>query len=206
MNLVNKLKSNRLIFGVLLITLVIMVMGFASAEEQSIGNYGINKCVSLKQTCANCTFVNVTSVTAKTNDGTSVTLLQDKAMTKQGTEYNYTFCSTGYIGEYTYNTLGDPDGIKVVQPVTFTVGINSVILLIIMFVLAYSIGFFGFFGKHVWVSVLGGMTMIALGLFTYYNGIADYRQFITNIISLTTIGLGALFSLTALVEFIQENY
>jgi hypothetical protein len=196
----------KLYYNIILIILAsfIMVMGLVSGA--TLGNFGQNKCVNLKQTCDNCTYVNITSITAKTNEGASVTLLTNVAMTKNNVEYNYTFCGTGYIGEYTYITVGDPDGSTATESVTFNIGVNNVILYVIIFGVIYLIGFFGFFGKNIWVSLLGGMGMMALGIFTMINGIADYRIFITNVISLTTIGIGAIFALTSGVELIKEIY
>jgi hypothetical protein len=182
----------------------ILLIGFSSAL--SIGNYGTNQCVSLKQTCDNCTFVNVTSVSAITNTGASVNIIGNVPMTKKGTEYNYTFCSTGYVGEYTYVTVGDPDGVIDTESINFNVGQSSIIFLVIAFVLIYVVGFFGFFGKHIWVSLLGGLAMLGLGIYTIQNGIDVYRNFITNIIAITTIGLGAIFALTSGIEIIQETY
>jgi hypothetical protein len=183
---------------------LILVMGLASGA--TLGTFGQNKCVNLKQTCDDCSYVNITSVTAKTNDGESITLLTNVAMTKNNVEYNYTFCSTGYIGEYTYITVGDPGGSTATQTVTFNIGVNSIILFVIMFAVIYLIAFFGFFGRNIWVSLLGGMGLMALGIFTMINGIGEYRIFITNVISLTTIGIGAIFALTSGVELIKDNY
>lgn len=172
----------------------------------TLGTFGQNKCVILKQTCANCTFVNITSVTAKTNEGQSVQLMGDVAMTKTGSEYNYTFCKTGYIGEYTYNTLGNPDGVLTVEPVTFNIGQNSIILYVIIFIIIYAVSFIGFFGRNIWVSLIGGFGMMALGIFVMNAGIDGFRMFITNVISIITIGIGAIFALTAGLELIKDTY
>lgn len=104
------------IFGIMLLSLTSV-----SAVEQTLGIVQQNTCVSLTQTCANCTFVNVTSVVNP--DSTIVTI--NNLMTKAGTDYNYTFCQVNDTGDYTYNTLGDPDGILVVQPVGFTSTFNG---------------------------------------------------------------------------------
>jgi succinate dehydrogenase hydrophobic anchor subunit len=98
---------------------ILMVMGLASAA--TLGTFEQNNCIQLKQTCANCTFVNVTSVVYPN----STEALGNVLMTKQGSEYNYTFCNTTLLGEYTYNTLGNPDGVFVVEPVTFQITPNG---------------------------------------------------------------------------------
>lgn len=110
------------IYNILMIAMALIILvSFQVNAEQTLGDYKQYECVILKQTCANCTFVNVTSVVAKNSSGASIQLLGNVPMTKIGTEYNYTFCSTTNLGEYTYNTLGNPDGILTTQPVSFSI-------------------------------------------------------------------------------------
>ena len=185
---------------------LIMVMGFVGAEEQFLGTFPQYKCITLSIPCANCTYVNITSLILP-NNGSSI--LNNVAMVKSGTDYKYPFCSNTLLGDYIYNTLGNPNGIVTIKPVRYTItpsGNSTALgLQIILFVLIYFIGFFGFFGKNVWVSIIGGLGMISLGVYTILNGFDMYRGFITDALSWITIGLGALFSLTAGVELIEEN-
>lgn len=95
----------------LLLAVCLCLISLASAEDvviQSLGNVQQNSCVTLKQSCGNCTFVNVTSVEYKIN---STQLLGEVVMTKIKTEYNYSFCGTASLGHYIVNGKGDPDGI-----------------------------------------------------------------------------------------------
>ena len=184
---------------------IVFTFLFSLASASTIGTFSPNECVELTQTCANCTYVNISVLTAKDNDGGSITLLKNINMQKQGIYYNYTFCNTGYIGEYSYVTFGDPSGFIDVETVTFTIGLGSLLLFIIAFILIYMIAFVGFFGKHEWVSIMGGFGMIILGVFTLTIGIDNYRGFITEAISIITIGLGMIFTLTAGVSLIKEN-
>ena len=101
--------------------LIFMLVMLASAEQSSLGVFKQNTCVILKQTCSNCTFVNITSIISKDINGASIQLLGNVGMTKIGTEYNYTFCNTSNLGEYTYNTLGDINGNLAVAPVIFEI-------------------------------------------------------------------------------------
>lgn len=85
---------------------VIILTSIVSAEQQSLGLFRINECISLEQTCANCTLSNITSV----NYPNSSQALGQVVMTKIGTEFNYTFCNTSGEGQYIVSGIGDPDG------------------------------------------------------------------------------------------------
>jgi hypothetical protein len=76
-----------------------------------------NTCAELVQTCANCTFVNVTSV--KLPNQTILSF--NRAMSQNSNVYNYTFCNTTLIGNYIYDTIGNPDGTLTTASVLFEV-------------------------------------------------------------------------------------
>jgi len=87
-----------LLFALLLISPVL-------AEIDKV--YGSqNNCVSLRQTCTNCTYVLLTSIQYPNQ----TVLYINGLMTKIMNDYNYTFCSTDLLGTYTINTCGDIDG------------------------------------------------------------------------------------------------
>ena len=101
-----------------LIVVLLGAMSFVSSQTvQSLGPQRQNSCVDLKQTCANCTFVNVTAVIYPN----STQALGESEMDKIGTQYNLTFCSTDALGVYIYWTFGDPDGTDTVSGVSFPV-------------------------------------------------------------------------------------
>ncbi|MFW6129615.1 MAG: hypothetical protein ACOC56_00435 [Atribacterota bacterium] len=114
------------------------------------------------------------------------------------------------VGKYRYEILcidGDIDGfVSGDYELTETGEENfesTFIILIIL--LAFGTGFIGFFGKNIWVSTFGGFLLLALGIFLTTQGIAGFNNFITNFIAMVSIGLGALFSLYPLVEWIEET-
>jgi len=90
-----------------IIWLIVMIMlPLISASISNLGTFGQGDCVSLRQTCEDCTYVNITSVVQPDgNKALSVT-----EMTKTGTEYNYTFCSTNLLGKYIVSGIGDLGG------------------------------------------------------------------------------------------------
>ena len=84
------------------------------------GDIGIVKqgdCISLYNYCPTCTFVKWTSI--RYPNQTTLTGL-DLSMTKNGFDYNYTFCDTLLLGEYSYTTCGDKAGdIDACEDITF---------------------------------------------------------------------------------------
>ena len=71
--------------------------------------------------------------------------------------------------------------------------------------LIYAISFFGFFGRNEWMTILGGMAMVALGVYMISQGLLIYRDWITNYLSYITIGLGAFFAIVAAISVIEES-
>lgn len=101
--------------------LFIILLQCNTAQEtttQTIGTFRTNDCVDLRQTCANCTFNNVTAVTYLRN---STRLLSEVEMNKNGTLYNYTFCLTSANGEYQVDGFGNPNGVDEIWNYNFFV-------------------------------------------------------------------------------------
>lgn len=88
-------------------------------------------------------------------------------------------------------------------PTTTGEAISNIGYYFILLLLTYGIGLFGFFGKNIWVSILGGMSMIAFGIYTITQGITIYINWVTNFISIISIGLGSLFLIYPIVEWIE---
>lgn len=89
----------------LLLTFALM-MPMVSAVTGNLGTFKMGECVQLLQTCADCTYNTITSVTFP--DSTQALGLT--SMEKNGLVYNYTFCDTNYTGVYTINGFGDLGG------------------------------------------------------------------------------------------------
>ncbi len=190
-----------LMIGIFLVSLVPVL----SATQVSLGVFKQGECIGLIQTCANCTYNNISRVFHP--DATKS--LDNNLMTKDDTYYNYSFCNTSQLGTYIVNGFGDIDGIKTSWSYDLDVtpsGDENVLgLFIIVIFIAYAIGFIGFFGKHEWVSVMGGFAMMLLGVYILINGIDVYRNFMTIALSSITAGLGAIFALVPLLELLRDN-
>ncbi len=83
-------------------------IGLASAEQQSLGTFKQGENINLIQTCSNCTYNNLSTVLFPN----SSVAISNVEMTKDDTFYNYTFYNTSTIGIYIVNGFGDPDGEK----------------------------------------------------------------------------------------------
>jgi len=95
-----------IIFFVLLIIPFVSANGFGydgiALNNFNIGTFKQGNCIDLKQTCSNCTFINITSISYQ-----GKTIIEESEMEKQGTLYNYTFCNTSQIGIYKITGVGD---------------------------------------------------------------------------------------------------
>lgn len=81
--------------------LSVFMISFASAF---LGDFKQNTCVDIK------TIMNTSSVTIATlSYPNSTVALSNQAMTKDGLNFNYTFCDTNTLGTYTYSYY-DADG------------------------------------------------------------------------------------------------
>ena len=193
----------KLMFSLLL---GIFLISFASAT--SIGTFQQNTDVELYQTCNNCTYCNLTSVKQQ-----ATTLLTNVEMTKSGTYFYYNLNSenTTTIGKYSYcydcgnNAESRTGCIEFEITPSGNSGTSNLVFIIILITIFYFVGFIGFFGKNTWVSILGGFGMMALGIYIVQIGLIIFRDWFTNAFAYITIGLGAIFSLVAIIEFIQEN-
>lgn len=200
--------KNRIILTIAfaLVVSILLYFTMVSAEVQTLGTYKVNTCISLLQSCSNCTYSNITSIVYP--DSTQA--LAEVVMTKIGTNYNYTFCGSNQLGNYIVNGRSDVDGLDTIWAYDYNVtpsGSGDILgFFILIVIMIYGIAFVGFFGKSEWVTILGGMAMIGLGLFTINNGIDVYRNQITEIFSWTTIALGAFFALYAGTSVIKENF
>lgn len=123
---------------------ILLMVGFVSAQQQSLPPVRQGECINLLQTCPNCTFVNITSVVNE------VTIFNISAtMQKTGTFYNYTFCNTTRLDSYLVNWVADNDGERQSGAYDFFVTATGDILststaILYIFIILLSAGIFSF--------------------------------------------------------------
>ena len=187
---------NKLILSILMLSFGILIMFTGLVNGASLSPATQGECKILEQTCNNCTFVNITKMKYG-NDSVGSNL--NWAMTKIGVNYNYTFCDTQDIGEYTYTTLGNPDGTTTCntcsEEVSFLVnptgvvqttaqGISSAIFVILMFGLTFLFGYVGFKlseSQNLWVAGIFFLFLsIIMMVYNVWLGVEYSRNWVGN--------------------------
>lgn len=90
-------------------------MPVIAQEIVFLGIFQTDQSIELTQTCSNCTFVNITSITAPN----STIIIQDVTMTKTDFTYNYTLTAQDLTGTYNVCGVGDLDGVNTVWCYSF---------------------------------------------------------------------------------------
>lgn len=135
---------NKILFLIAVLILIPFISGFGFNAFQSnpsdLGTFKQEECVSLFQSCTNCTNVNITSVIQTGINQT--TYIINRPMTSIGADYNYTFCNTTSLGIYKYTTCGTGlEGFKC-ETIAFKItptGDDLTISLILMYALIFII-------------------------------------------------------------------
>ena len=184
---------------------MLIVLPLVNAQVESLGTFKQNTCVNIVQTCANCTFTNISI-----SDSDSTVLLSNTAMTQSGTRYTYQFCSTSTLGDYTVNGLSDVDGVNTVWAYGFLVtpsGDSTNLIWFIAIALAFAVGLmiFGFNKEDPWTVILGGFILVSLGLYILLNGIDLYRNSTTETIGLIVMLVGGYIGVRSALEVVTEN-
>jgi hypothetical protein len=113
--------TNKKVFFLFGILFSLCLISLINAEVKTLGIFKQNDCVSLLQTCGNCSYVNITSVLYPN----STQALGLSSMTQIGTVYNYTFCDTSTLGDYIVNGVGDINGVPTVWAYDFMMTPNG---------------------------------------------------------------------------------
>ena len=169
--------------------------------------------IDLKRPCFNngtwCSPSAICNITIQSPNGDLI--INNTRMTNQVSYHNVTLAKsqTVSLGTYKADMICGDGGLFGSDTFFYQItpsGDKDILgLTIILILLIYIITFFGFFGKHEWISVLGSLGMIILGLYTMVSGVDIYRNFMTDAFSIITIGLGAIIAITAAISIIEEN-
>lgn len=136
-----------------LISLAILLISFTTASQISLGTFEQGEEVLLIQLCADCSYINITSITYPN----SSEIMSNIPMSQDGSKFTYLLDGnyTQTLGNYNVNGLGDEGGINKVWAYTFEItsngrnspdGIIVVVFSIIFIFLIFYLIFFLFYG------------------------------------------------------------
>lgn len=189
---------NKLYLSLLIVFLILPIV------SANLGTFKQNECVDIK------TILNTTNVTLSTlsyPDGNYI-INNQQMQNIAGFTWNYTTCNTTQLGTYVYDYF-DNEGNVYVNDFNITPSGNSgssnIVFIVFIIIMLYLINLIGFFGKNIPMTILGGMALLGLGIYTINNGIIIYRDWLTNYFSYITIAWGAVSALWAGIEQIQEE-
>jgi len=176
-----------------------------NAEVQSLGVYKQNDCIILKQICSNCTYNNITSIISPNG----VQIVNQVAMTKVGTDFNYSFCSTNVIGDYIVNGKGDLDGQVTAWSYSFTItptGDSSMLgFYFIILILPWGLFVLGLWKKDITFAVLGTIGFYFIAFYFMIYGIDGRRDMITNALGVIHLGVAFYTSIRYTWESLMEG-
>lgn len=182
---------------ILLALFIITLIGLVSAQTETVGPYEKDTCYIIKQTCGNCTYVNLSSIEYP-NGSIGLT---NVALTYQGnTEYQYNCLNLNQRGRFIVNGYGDIDGVKTPFSYDILVG-SSIWLWLTIICLA---GFFlimSIFGNTEFFLFISGCLFILSGIFGMIYGISTFNEIYTRGISFVSIGIGILLLVGSYLDF-----
>lgn len=161
-------------------------------DNSFLGTFRQNITITLKQTCDDCSYVNLSSVTYPN----STTIVYNTNMTKSGIEFSRILNTTRFLGCYSYVVYGDKGGTLTSETIDFqitpsgTSGNSNLVFFIFLIVGLYTLNLVGFFKGNEVLTMLSALIMMALGVYIINQGIFVYRDWLTNAIAYITIGWG----------------
>lgn len=155
---------------------------------ETLGTFKQGESISLKQSCASCSYVNFTRVSSPSG----AVILKNVQADKDGSSFNYTINGSliSEIGTYIVEGRGDVDGTDMVFAYDFDVKGGSETFFIILLILFFGLTFYGIAIKNEWVSLIGCFGLLPLGIYLSFNGIGLFKNTMTDIVSYITIGIG----------------
>lgn len=185
----------------------------SAADSLDVKSYEAGKTLDLKIQCLNngtiCSSAATCNLTLLRPDNSL--LVDNLLMTRQSSFHNFTIPggSLWTIGRYPYsaNCLDNGVGSSVSDDfdITPSGNKNNLGVYIIVFAAIWIITLFGAYYENYPMAAIGGLGLIAIGIYSMVGGIAEFKNQSTFALSLITLALGAYFSITAGIKQIEES-
>ncbi len=159
---------------------------------------------TIVQSCNEATYITIDVI--QLPDRSTLIINTNMTFISGGT-FNYNFSDTSQIGRY--DVTGISDGCENTFTFFFEITpsgfINTLGLYLVFLIVLIGIIILGFSINEAWFVILGGMGFIMLGLYSYNNGIVDFRDtFMSLAISLFEIAVGAILAIGAGIQKIDN--
>lgn len=179
---------------VIILCFLMLALPMVSAEINEYGSIKQNQCITLKQTCASCTYVNF----SLTYPNSTVAFSNAMGVKSGGALWTYDFCDTSDFGRYDVGGHGDIDG----KDTGFSVlwfEVNNTNLTFFIILLSLAILFFvaTLIVNEEFFVYISGVLFIIIGIYTMINGIDIINDWYSRAISYVCLGLGFLFTVGA---------
>lgn len=179
----------------------------SSQEQQTLGTFKQNSCIELKQTCANCTVVNITRISAPNS---SILLSVPATMSKVDTVYNYSFCRNNQLGNYIVDWKANPDGSFICSTCTgnydyniTTTGYDIPISFQFLFIgIIFSLLTVGLYKRDITITLLSTFGLYFIGIWLLFYGFNIYKNLYTEAFSFITLGVAGYLSIIMAHEYI----
>ena len=187
---------------VLLLIASTMMMAYASAEVNSFAPVKQFDCITIKQTCGSCSYVNVSI----SYPNSSLAAANEEMTSSGGGVWTYNFCETSLLGRYDVAGMGDLEGTETSFDVLYfdvtPSGFNwSISYYILIFILSIGIIVLGYYVQDAWIVILGSFGLILVGLLILFYGLVDMKDTVyTWGLGIITLMLGAYFGIKASLE------
>jgi hypothetical protein len=200
-----KMKETKKVVILVIAFILLLSQIYPILAIPTLGVFKVNTCVELKQTCANCSFVNVTTIIFP--DSSTATI--NAEMTKSGSDFNYTFCNNTMLGNYIVNGIGDPQGVLTIYAYDYSITTtgNDFPYTIPLFlgIAAFILLIMGFWIKNNYVVFIAGTLFVVLGLYLIIYGLSIISDMYTTALAWVTLGIGLLLILASAFSAINDT-
>lgn len=189
------MMKNKILGLISVFIVIIFSIVFVNAQIESLGTVRLNQCISLKQSCGNCTYSNITAITYPNKTTINVSYV----MTKQDTMYYYTFCDNNQQGEFIVDGKSDVNGVVKAWAYDYTVQTGSPWIWITLIVIAFLFLFGSFIVDEEIILYLSGIFFLITGIYVMINGLdlMNIKDLYVKTVAYAFIGIGLLFTVGA---------
>lgn len=192
----------------LLLLATIILFSVLPLANANLGTFKQNECVPIR-VLANCSNINLVEVTINNKDSF---IINSPMQNIGGQTFNYTFCDTAELGTYSYSWdnpcldcgQGDCGNDFTITPSGYsgTLGFYLILLAIVVVIIGA-----GFYMEDEWLTILGAIACLFLGLLIFINGIDIIKDTTTtDAVAMIVWGVSIYIFYKSVASIIEKAY